>query len=62
LATWGCPWLEKLSRILAQRGEDVPGRRVLLLGVSFKRKVDDIRNSSALKILELLEARGLDVS
>ena len=54
--------VEKLSRILAQRGEDVPGRRVLLLGVSFKRNVDDIRNSSALKILELLEARGLEVS
>jgi UDP-N-acetyl-D-glucosamine dehydrogenase len=35
---------------------------VLLLGVSFKRNVSDIRNSSALKILELLEARGLDVA
>jgi UDP-N-acetyl-D-glucosamine dehydrogenase len=35
---------------------------VLLLGVSFKRNVGDIRNSSALKILELLEARGLEVS
>jgi UDP-N-acetyl-D-mannosaminuronate dehydrogenase len=53
---------EKLSRILAQRGGDVRGRRVLLLGVSFKRNVGDIRNSSALKILELLEARGLEVS
>jgi UDP-N-acetyl-D-glucosamine dehydrogenase len=53
---------EKLSRILAQRGGDVRGRRVLLLGVSFKRNVGDVRNSSALKILELLEARGLEVS
>jgi UDP-N-acetyl-D-glucosamine dehydrogenase len=53
---------EKLSRILARRGGEVRGRRVLLLGVSFKRNVGDIRNSSALKILELLEARGLDVS
>ena len=35
---------------------------MLLLGVSFKRNVGDIRNSSALKILELLEARGLEVS
>ena len=53
---------EKLARILAERCGDVRGRRVLLLGVSFKRNVGDIRNSSALKILELLEARGLDVS
>jgi len=52
----------ELARILAQGGGDVRGRRVLLLGVSFKRNVGDIRNSSALKILELLEARGLDVS
>ena len=54
--------VEKLARILAQRGGDVRGRRVLLLGVSFKRNVGDIRNSSALKILELLEARGLEVA
>ena len=53
---------EKLSRILEQHGGNVRGRRVLLLGVSFKRNVGDVRNSSALKILELLEARGLDVS
>ena len=53
---------EKLTRILAERCGDVRGRRVLLLGVSFKRNVGDVRNSSALKILELLEARGFDVS
>ncbi len=54
--------VEKLARVLAQRGGDVRGRRVLLLGVSFKRNVSDVRNSSALKILELLEARGLEVA
>jgi UDP-N-acetyl-D-glucosamine dehydrogenase len=53
---------EKLTRILAERYGDVRGRRILLLGVSFKRNVGDIRNSSALKILELLEARGLELS
>jgi len=53
---------EKLSRLLAQRSGDVRGRRVLLVGVSFKRNVGDVRNSSALKLLELLETRGLDVS
>jgi UDP-N-acetyl-D-glucosamine dehydrogenase len=54
--------VEKLARILAQRGGDARGHRVLLLGVTFKRNVADIRNSSALKILELLRARGLDVA
>jgi UDP-N-acetyl-D-glucosamine dehydrogenase len=54
--------VEKLARVLAQRGGDVRRRRVLLLGVTFKRNVADLRNSSALKMLELLEARGLDVA
>jgi UDP-N-acetyl-D-glucosamine dehydrogenase len=54
--------VEKLARFLAERTGEVRRRRMLLLGVSFKRNVGDVRNSSALKILELLEARGLDVS
>jgi UDP-glucose 6-dehydrogenase len=37
------------------------GRRVLLLGVSFKKNVADVRNSSALELIPLLEARGLAV-
>jgi len=54
--------VEKLVRLLARQGGGVPGSRVLVLGVSFKRNVSDIRNSSAVKILELLEARGLEVA
>ena len=38
------------------------GRRALLLGVSLERSVSDIRTSSALKLLELPGARGLDVA
>jgi UDP-N-acetyl-D-glucosamine dehydrogenase len=54
--------VEKLTRLLARQGAGVRGRRVLLIGVTFKRNVADIRNSSALKLLELLEARGLEVA
>jgi UDP-N-acetyl-D-glucosamine dehydrogenase len=54
--------VEKLARLLARQGGGVRGSRVIVLGVSFKRDIADARNSPALKLIELLEARGLDVS
>src|SRR5690606_26344636 len=38
------------------------GARVLLVGMAYKRDVDDIRESPALKLMALLEARGAAVS
>jgi UDP-N-acetyl-D-glucosamine dehydrogenase len=32
--------------------------RILILGVAFKRDVDDIRHSPALKVMELMQAEG----
>ena len=34
------------------------GSRVLVLGLAYKKNVDDIRESPALKLIELLEAKG----
>jgi UDP-N-acetyl-D-glucosamine dehydrogenase len=53
---------DKLLRLLVAEGAVVRGARVLVVGVSFKRNVGDVRNSPALKLLELLRERGLDVS
>jgi UDP-N-acetyl-D-glucosamine dehydrogenase len=49
---------EALDRLLA-----IPlGRsRILILGLAFKKNVSDIRESPALKLIELLEARGARV-
>jgi UDP-N-acetyl-D-glucosamine dehydrogenase len=52
--------VEKLLRLLVARGARVLGSRVLLLGVTFKRDVADVRNSPALKLLELLRDHGID--
>lgn len=46
---------------LAQQGKSVPGARILVLGVAFKKNVDDARNSPAERLIELLLARGADV-
>ena len=52
--------VQKLLRVLTGKGERVLGSRVLLLGVAFKRNVEDVRNSPALKVIELLREHGID--
>ena len=42
----------------AQAGRGLNGARILLLGLAYKKNVDDTRESPALTIMELLEARG----
>jgi UDP-N-acetyl-D-glucosamine dehydrogenase len=37
------------------------GSRVLLLGVAYKKDIDDVRESPALSIIDRLRARGADV-
>jgi UDP-N-acetyl-D-glucosamine dehydrogenase len=51
--------IERLQRALdEQGGKGLKGARVLILGVAYKKNVDDLRESPTLKIMELLEARG----
>jgi UDP-N-acetyl-D-glucosamine dehydrogenase len=54
--------LEKAERALNDAGKPVRGSRILVVGVSYKAGVGDIRESPALKILRLLHGRGGDVS
>lgn len=37
------------------------GSRVLVLGVAYKKDIDDVRESPALDIIELLHQKGADV-
>ncbi|HEV8676389.1 MAG TPA: nucleotide sugar dehydrogenase [Methylomirabilota bacterium] len=54
--------VQKLLRLLAGKGGRVLGTRVLVLGVTFKRNVADVRNSPAVKLLELMLDHGIDVA
>jgi len=47
---------------LNERERSVKGSRILVLGVSYKKDVDDVRESPALDILRLLEGRGAKLS
>jgi len=47
---------------LNERGRALKGSSVLVLGVTYKPDVNDIRESPALEILEMLERKGASVS
>ncbi len=46
---------------LANQGKSLCGARVLVLGVAFKRDIDDARESPAERVIELLLLRGASV-
>ena len=54
--------LEKAERALNDAGKPVKGSRILVVGVSYKAGVGDMRESPALKIIRLLSERGADVA
>jgi UDP-N-acetyl-D-glucosamine dehydrogenase len=48
----------KLVDGLNEQGKAVKGSRVLVLGIAYKKNVDDMRESPSVEIMELVEARG----
>ena len=50
----------RLARALAPAA--LAGRRILLVGVAYKKNVDDTRESPALRLWDLLAARGAEVA
>jgi UDP-N-acetyl-D-glucosamine dehydrogenase len=55
-------WVRKLAEALNGQGKAVRGATILVLGVAYKRDIDDIRESPALDIIRLLEGQGARVS
>ena len=55
-------WVRKVAEALNSQGRAVRGAGVLVLGVAYKRDIDDIRESPALDIIRLLEGQGARVS
>lgn len=54
--------LESVGRALNQQKKALNGSKVLVLGVAYKRDIDDLRESPALTIIELLQKQGAEVS
>ncbi|MGQ9455872.1 MAG: nucleotide sugar dehydrogenase [Armatimonadota bacterium] len=51
-----------VEEALSKEGKPLAGSKVLVLGVSYKRDIDDLRESPALAILDHLEKAGVVVS
>src|SRR6185503_3845167 len=54
--------MRRVTDALNDRRKSVKGSHVLILGVAYKRDVNDVRESPALDIIKLLESRGAQVS
>jgi UDP-N-acetyl-D-glucosamine dehydrogenase len=54
--------LGKIARALNAHEKALKGSKIQLLGVSYKADIDDTRESPALKMIELLQEAGADVS
>jgi UDP-N-acetyl-D-glucosamine dehydrogenase len=54
--------VERASKILNRFKKSLNGSKVLILGVAYKQDIDDYRESPALKVIEILESQGADVT
>jgi UDP-N-acetyl-D-glucosamine dehydrogenase len=53
--------VENVIEALSQQRKALSGARVLILGMAYKRDIDDLRESPSLTIIELLQKRGATV-
>ena len=53
--------VENIAEAMSQRDKALHGSRILVLGVAYKRDIDDLRESPSLTIIELLQKRGAHV-
>ena len=60
----GMPYfvVENIIEALSRQGKALCGARILILGLSYKRDIDDLRESPSLTIIELLQKRGAAVN
>lgn len=54
--------VEKIQNALNDQSKPLRGSRVLVMGVAYKRNIDDVRESPALDVMHVLQMRGALVS
>lgn len=56
-------WIvSKVMDALNHRGKAINGSKILILGIAYKKNVDDMRESPAVELMELLSQKGADIS
>jgi len=60
---WAMPeWvIEKVTSALNDHGKALKGSRILVLGVAYKKNIDDMRESPSLELMRLLDRKGAKI-
>ncbi len=53
--------IEHVARALNESRKAINGSKILVLGLAYKKNIDDIRESPSIELIELLKARGAKV-
>jgi UDP-N-acetyl-D-glucosamine dehydrogenase len=54
--------VQRVVKALSNHNKALNGAKILVLGIAYKKDVDDIRESPALKIMDLLKQEGAEIS
>ncbi|KTD82729.1 nucleotide sugar dehydrogenase [Legionella waltersii] len=54
--------IHKITEALNQREKAIKGSKILVLGIAYKRDIDDMRESPSVEIMELLQERGATIA
>ncbi|RLA02422.1 MAG: UDP-N-acetyl-D-glucosamine dehydrogenase, partial [Gammaproteobacteria bacterium] len=53
--------ISKVADALNTKEKSIRGSKILVLGISYKKNVDDMRESPSVELMQLLQDRGADV-
>jgi UDP-N-acetyl-D-glucosamine dehydrogenase len=54
--------VNKVANTLNDKGKAVKGSKILVLGIAYKKNVDDMRESPAVKLMEILKRKGAEIA
>lgn len=54
--------IEKIADALNEREKSIRGSRILVLGIAYKKNVDDMRESPSVELMSLLQAKGAQIA
>ncbi len=54
--------VDKIADALNDRGKAIRGSRILVLGIAYKKNVDDMRESPSVELMSMLEAKGAEIA
>lgn len=52
----------KINDALNDRGKSIRGSKILILGIAYKKNVDDMRESPSVEIMDMLEKKGAEIA